>query len=150
MSLKNLHRYISDKLQPAKWPQLIVFMDDVVKTHTNKVQRIGLANRMVLVVSVITLYLLRIIQDLKEISDSTPEMERLLEAVCPPKGSSLKEPIPVHTVDINSDHLSAYILKFSKVKHCAVRFFKKKLVAYVIPSTEAEIQSIFLPNLFNL
>ena len=46
-SLKSLHKYISDKLQPAKWPQLIVFMDDIVKTQTNKVQRIGLSARMV-------------------------------------------------------------------------------------------------------
>lgn len=47
LSLKNLQRFVSDKLQPAKWPQLIVYMDDAVKTTTNKVQRVGLANRMV-------------------------------------------------------------------------------------------------------
>eukprot|EP00026_Physarum_polycephalum_P000199 Phypoly_transcript_00199.p1 GENE.Phypoly_transcript_00199~~Phypoly_transcript_00199.p1 ORF type:complete len:1729 (+),score=274.19 Phypoly_transcript_00199:185-5371(+) len=116
VSLKNLHRFVSDKLQPAKWPQLVVYMDNLVKTHTNKVQRIGLAGRM----------------NLQTISDATPETERMLEGTCPPTGSSLQVPIPTKHVEINCDEITTEILKFEKVTQCAVKLHKNKVIAYVV------------------
>ena len=75
---------------------------------------------------------------MKEISDSTPEMERMIEAVCPPKGTSLKEPIPAHILQINCNDVATAILSFGSVKQCAVKIYKKRVIAYVIADVEYE------------
>jgi predicted metal-binding protein len=86
---------------------------------------------------------------LKDISDSTPEMERMLEATCPPKGSSLKQPLPARVVEINLEEIKASICKFSKAKQCVVKFYKKKIVAYVLTDVETNDSSISPLPLFS-
>ncbi|TPX75427.1 hypothetical protein CcCBS67573_g03290 [Chytriomyces confervae] len=77
VGLKELHRFLADKLHPTKWPQLIVYMNDVPKNQTNKPLRVKLAERM----------------NFGELDDTKSALERSFEAVCPPKGTALTVPI---------------------------------------------------------
>ncbi|KAJ3121583.1 hypothetical protein HK100_012325 [Physocladia obscura] len=80
VGLSQLQKFVGDKLHPTKWPQLVVFMDDLPKNMTNKPLRIKLADRL----------------GLNEITDTTPIFERIYEAQCPVKGSPITEPIICH------------------------------------------------------
>ena len=78
--LKSLQMHCKSALHPSKWPQIIVYMDEIPKNNTNKPLRIGLAKRF----------------NLPEVKDTLASRDRLYEAAAPPKGTSIQIPIPTN------------------------------------------------------
>lgn len=78
LDLTSLHKYLGERLAAPKWPQLIVFMDGVPKSHTNKLLRVKLGERF----------------GLPEMNDAMLPAVRLFEALCPAQGAGLDVPIP--------------------------------------------------------
>jgi acyl-CoA synthetase (AMP-forming)/AMP-acid ligase II/acetyltransferase-like isoleucine patch superfamily enzyme/acyl carrier protein len=64
--LSSIHAYLSTRLHPGKWPVLLVYMDDLPRSATNKLQRIGMAQRL----------------GLTEVDETLPQLCRLYEAKC--------------------------------------------------------------------
>ncbi|ETS85103.1 hypothetical protein PFICI_03128 [Pestalotiopsis fici W106-1] len=85
VDIRVLHVAMRSLLQQAKWPTMIVYMDDVPKRN-NKVLRTNLAKRL----------------SLPEQTGTTSFMEKHWEAVCPPVDTPLAEPISARlcTVDV--------------------------------------------------
>ncbi|KAK5631500.1 hypothetical protein RRF57_007214 [Xylaria bambusicola] len=77
VDLRALHKSLRSSLQQAKWPVIIVYMDDVPKRN-NKVLRVKLAER---------LYI-------PSINDYTPFSQRHYSAQCPPNETEVSVPIP--------------------------------------------------------
>ncbi|KAI1421321.1 acetyl-CoA synthetase-like protein [Xylaria sp. FL1777] len=77
VDLRCLHKSLRSSLQQAKWPVVIVYMDDVPKRN-NKVLRIKLDERL----------------DIPCIDDYTPFSKRHLLAQCPPAETDISVPIP--------------------------------------------------------
>ena len=75
--LKALQEYAARSLHSSKWPQLVVYADNLPKTTTAKAQRTSLDKRL----------------GLPPISDSTPELDRTFEAQMVPPGTPIKTPI---------------------------------------------------------
>lgn len=84
LDLPSLHEYLGERLAAPKWPQCLVFMDELPKSHTNKLLRVKLGSRL----------------QLPELSDEMNATERTYEAKCPPQGTSLDIPIPATRVSI--------------------------------------------------
>lgn len=85
LDLPSLHEYLGARLAAPKWPQCLVFMDDLPKSHTNKLLRVKLGSRL----------------SLPELNDDMTPLERTVQATCPPKGADLTVPIPVCPVAIS-------------------------------------------------
>ncbi|KAI0411261.1 acetyl-CoA synthetase-like protein [Xylaria grammica] len=77
VDLRALHKSLRSSLQQAKWPVVIVYMDDVPKRN-NKVLRVKLAERL----------------HIPSIDDYTPFSQRHYSAQCPPTETDLSVPIP--------------------------------------------------------
>jgi acetyltransferase-like isoleucine patch superfamily enzyme/acyl carrier protein len=88
VDLRTLHLSLKSSLQQAKWPALIVYMDDVPKRN-NKILRTNLAKRL----------------SLPEQKGDTSFLERHWNAVCPPVDTDLKEPIPASTCSVVAGQL---------------------------------------------
>ena len=86
LSLDVLHSHLSNRLENAKWPQCIVFMNGLPKSHTNKVLRINLAKRL----------------GLPELTSAMAAAERLFEAKCPRQGAPLEETIECRQVVVDA------------------------------------------------
>ena len=152
IDLPTLHEYLSQHLTTAKWPQCLVFMNGVPKSHTNKLLRVKLGQRM----------------SIPELSDDLPWIKRTFEAVCPKHGTEVHVPIecsPVlvdaHKVEStlrailvkNRDQrlsvvphsskagsLVAYVCNISKMDVIAAA--KGNVDAYLIPSHICTVESI--------
>ncbi|PSK44210.1 hypothetical protein B9Z65_190 [Elsinoe australis] len=74
--LKTVQEAIKESLSQVKWPQVIVFMNDLPKNN-NKIIRIKLGQRM----------------DMKDLSDKVPLADRHFEAICPPPNTPLSQKI---------------------------------------------------------
>ncbi|KAI3340792.1 acetyl-CoA synthetase-like protein [Ustulina deusta] len=77
VDLRCLHKSLKASLQQAKWPVVIVYMDDVPKRN-NKVLRVKLGERL----------------DIPCMDDYTPFSKRHLSAQCPPTDTELSVSIP--------------------------------------------------------
>ena len=87
VDLQELHEYLGeDRLTAPKWPQCLVFMDGLPKSHTNKLLRVKLGHRL----------------GIPELSDSLSLIERTFEAHCPPQGTSLDVAITCHRVSVDA------------------------------------------------
>ncbi|KAI0425245.1 acetyl-CoA synthetase-like protein [Xylaria sp. FL1042] len=75
--LRCLHKSLRSSLQQAKWPAVIVYMDDVPRKN-NKVLRVKLGDRL----------------ELPCMDDYTPFSKRHFSARCPPAETDLSIPIP--------------------------------------------------------
>ncbi|KAI9326101.1 acetyl-CoA synthetase-like protein [Zopfochytrium polystomum] len=95
VGLQEIQRFVAASLHPSKWPQVVVYMDDIPKNLNNKPLRINLAKRL----------------NLAEQEDSTPPFDRLFEATCPPRTTPLSEPIPCQPVNTSPDELRAALEK---------------------------------------
>jgi non-ribosomal peptide synthetase-like protein len=85
-SLSDLNRFCCGSLHPSKWPVLAVYMDDVPKGKTGKPLRVKLGDRL----------------DVPLVEEKMgPEISRMFEAPCPPKGTPLSAKIPMTPVQIN-------------------------------------------------
>jgi acetyltransferase-like isoleucine patch superfamily enzyme len=123
LDLTSLHEYLGERLAAPKWPQCLVFMDGLPKSHTNKLLRVKLGNRL----------------QLPEFSDSMHTTERTFEATCPPQGTSLDVPIPARQVVVNAAavelQLKSMLLDPREKQHLAVVSHPSRpgaLVCYVV------------------
>ena len=113
--LQSLHRYIEEKHHPSKWPQCIVFMNELVKTNTGKTQRVGLAARM----------------KLPKINDQLPEFQRLFEAECLPAGSSINTPIESFPVSISVSKIDELVCTLPKITKSSTVVKNDKIICCV-------------------
>ncbi|KAI9687686.1 MAG: putative NRPS-like protein biosynthetic cluster [Bogoriella megaspora] len=81
--LRQLQKAVRSSLQQAKWPTLVVFMDNLPKKN-NKILRIKIGTRL----------------GLPEITDETPMTLRHYEATCPPPDTDGTVPIPSRLCEI--------------------------------------------------
>lgn len=87
VDLHFLHEYLGqERLAAAKWPQCIVFMDGLPKSHTNKLLRVKLGQRL----------------NLPELNDGMYPIERTFQAKCPPQGTPLETLIPCEQVTVHA------------------------------------------------
>lgn len=125
IDLQELHRFLRPHLHPSKWPQVIVYMDNVPRNMNNKALRINFANRCGLV----------------ELTDAVSPSGRLYEAKAPPKTASLKDPIPASLVRVNSNRVVETILKHPDVIDAVAMFGlnpndEHALTAFIAISTD--------------
>lgn len=73
VDLATLPVYLRELLAAPKWPQCLVFMGSLPKSHTNKLLRVKLGTRL----------------QLPELSDDMNTAERTFEAICPPQGTAI-------------------------------------------------------------
>src|SRR3989442_3072790 len=84
VDLDGLSERLSKHLIPAKWPVILVYMEDLPTSATGKLLRIGLAAR------------LRI----GGVDEKSSVMSRLLEADCPARGVERSPPIAARRVEV--------------------------------------------------
>ncbi|CAM9550684.1 unnamed protein product [Phaeothamnion confervicola] len=121
-SLASLQKMASLHLHPAKWPQSVVYMNDLPKGQTNKPQRIRLAERC----------------GLAAVTDATPASARHFEAVAPPKGAGLGAPIAARQCPLDNAAVSAALARAAGVAEAVVlngvvHGHPDHLCAYVAP-----------------
>ena len=129
VDLLGIQKYVASVLHPSKWPQVLVYMDELPKGQANKVQRIRLAQRL----------------GLTAVADTGPQVLRMFEAICPPHGSSLLVPVEKDPVHVDLQEIMSVI---KKVQHalgiiqCVVVSGKDKssgaCVVYITPRTVDE------------
>jgi len=95
LDLPSLHMYLGDRLATPKWPQCLVFMDGLPKSHTNKLLRVKLGTRL----------------GIPKMSDKMSTLERTFEAECPPQGTPLDVPIPVKNVCVSANEVEESLRK---------------------------------------
>ena len=91
LDLASLHEHLGDRLAAPKWPQTIVFMDGLPKSHTNKLLRVRLGNRL----------------GLPKMNDDMLLIERTFEAKCPPQGTGLDVAISASPVCVWAEDVEA-------------------------------------------
>jgi acyl-CoA synthetase (AMP-forming)/AMP-acid ligase II/carbonic anhydrase/acetyltransferase-like protein (isoleucine patch superfamily) len=89
IDLVTLHAFLQSRLATPKWPQVLVFMDALPKSHTNKLLRVKLGERL----------------GLPETNDGMFLVERTHEAKCPPQGTPVGTPISCAPVKIDAAHV---------------------------------------------
>lgn len=89
IDLPDLHNFLQDRLAPAKWPQCLVYMDGLPKSHTNKLLRVKLGQRL----------------NLPELNDNMFPVERTFEATCPPQGTLVGVSIPSEAVTVDLEYI---------------------------------------------
>jgi acyl-CoA synthetase (AMP-forming)/AMP-acid ligase II/carbonic anhydrase/acetyltransferase-like protein (isoleucine patch superfamily) len=87
--LQTLHDHLGETLVAAKWPQCLVFMDALPKSHTNKLLRVKLGQRL----------------GLPELHDGMYPIERTFQAKCPVQGLAIQSAIPSERVPVCSDEV---------------------------------------------
>ncbi|KAI9207543.1 uncharacterized protein BJ171DRAFT_596561 [Polychytrium aggregatum] len=121
VDLPQLQNFVSKTLHPSKWPQLIVYMNELPKNQNNKPLRINLANRF----------------GIAEINDKMGPKQRLYDApVCPPRTAGIKTPIEAHPVVCSSDRAVETLLKVDGVIEVAcIANSRDDLVMFVCQDT---------------
>mmetsp|Transcript_26901 Transcript_26901/g.73953 ORF Transcript_26901/g.73953 Transcript_26901/m.73953 type:complete len:1741 (+) Transcript_26901:300-5522(+) len=99
LDLPMLHTFLQEKLAPAKWPQCLVYMDALPKSHTNKLLRVKLGQRL----------------NLPELNDSMAPVERTFEATCPPQGTLVGVSIPSENVTVDLEYIQEILRRELKV-----------------------------------
>jgi len=89
LDLPTLHNFLQDKLAPAKWPQCLVYMNALPKSHTNKLLRVKLGQRL----------------NLPELKDGMFPVQRTFEASCPPQGTLVGVSIPSALITIDLEYI---------------------------------------------
>jgi acyl-CoA synthetase (AMP-forming)/AMP-acid ligase II/acetyltransferase-like isoleucine patch superfamily enzyme len=97
VDLPALHAFLSSSrlLAAPKWPQCLVYMSALPKSHTNKLLRVGLGPRL----------------SLPEINDSMYWIERTFTAECPPTGTPVSVAIPCQRVKVQASECQAVLRK---------------------------------------
>ena len=85
--------HLGDRLQRSKWPQLLLFLDNIPKSAVGKVLRIGIADR---------------IGDCTVLDESS-QISRTYEGQCPPQGAPLNSPIAIQPVSPSLALLEEYL-----------------------------------------
>eukprot|EP00526_Cylindrotheca_closterium_P001393 CAMPEP_0113624862 /NCGR_PEP_ID=MMETSP0017_2-20120614/12831_1 /TAXON_ID=2856 /ORGANISM="Cylindrotheca closterium" /LENGTH=1800 /DNA_ID=CAMNT_0000534935 /DNA_START=213 /DNA_END=5615 /DNA_ORIENTATION=+ /assembly_acc=CAM_ASM_000147 len=89
LDLPALHEFLESRLTTAKWPQVLVFMDALPKSHTNKLLRVKLGQRL----------------NLPQMNDGMFPVERTFDATCPPQGTPVGVSIPCKPVAIEPEQV---------------------------------------------
>ncbi|GKY96221.1 hypothetical protein MPSEU_000582000 [Mayamaea pseudoterrestris] len=85
IDLTTLHAFLGEgRLTAPKWPQCVVYMSTLPKSHTNKVLRVKLAQRL----------------RLPELNDTMYPIERTFQAECPPQGTPVSVAIPCQRISV--------------------------------------------------
>lgn len=97
VDLPALHAFLSNGrlLAAHKWPQCLVYMSALPKSHTNKLLRVGLGPRL----------------SLPEIDDSLYWIERTFTAECPPIGTPVSVAIPCQRVKVLASEVQRILRK---------------------------------------
>lgn len=95
IDLETLHDFLQSRLAPAKWPQVLVFMGALPKSHTNKLLRVKLGERL----------------GLPEMNDGMQPIERTFEAQCPPQGTPVAAPISCRQVVVDIPYVERTLLR---------------------------------------
>ncbi|KAH6654656.1 hypothetical protein BKA67DRAFT_518235 [Truncatella angustata] len=120
VDIRLLHVALRSLLQQAKWPTMVVYMDDVPKRN-NKVLRTNLAKRL----------------SLPEQTGSTSFVEKHWEAVCPPVDAPLSESIPA----------TKCLLDPAQLQEVASKIMPTLLEAYVdISSHDGRLEMFLAPR----
>jgi hypothetical protein len=110
LDLPSLLEYLGQGLLAApKWPQCLVYMDDVPKSDTNKLLRVKLGQRL----------------SLPELNDSMHWIERTFTAKCPTKGTPISVAIPCERVSIEPTQVQAVL--------CTVLITEPSQQLWVVP-----------------
>ncbi|TPX69966.1 hypothetical protein SpCBS45565_g02004 [Spizellomyces sp. 'palustris'] len=130
VDMTELHRFLAESLHPSKWPQVLVYMDDLPKNMNNKPLRINLAKRL----------------GIPELQDGTSQFGRMYEAVAPPRTASLSDPIPAQRIKPNGSKLVHYLLRHDGIADAvALTGFSKSdpeaLVAFVATWSSHNLRS---------
>lgn len=102
--LRQLQEALHPVLHQPKWPALIVYMDRVPKSN-NKIQRIKLAQRL----------------SLEALTPTTPLADRHFEAVCPPNGTPLSEPISKKACIVNGHIIRSALSERAKASEVHIQ-----------------------------
>jgi len=89
LDLPTLHTFLQEKLAPAKWPQCMVYINALPKSHTNKLLRVKLGQRL----------------NLPELTDRMFPVERTFEATCPPQGTLVGVSIPSEAITVDLEYI---------------------------------------------
>eukprot|EP00980_Cylindrotheca_fusiformis_P019893 scaffold7000_cov132-Cylindrotheca_fusiformis.AAC.6 len=100
VDLPLLHIFLQSRLATSKWPQVLVFMDALPKSHTNKLLRVRLGKRL----------------GLPEINDGMLPLQRTFRAICPPQGTPVATPISCEPISVNVEHVQTVLHKELSVK----------------------------------
>ncbi|KAG8630866.1 hypothetical protein KVT40_000006 [Elsinoe batatas] len=92
--IKTVQDAVKESLSQVKWPQVLVFMDDLPKNN-NKILRIKLAQRM----------------NMPDLSDDVLLADRHFHAVCPPPNTPLSEKIAQSPCTSDLDTLARELFK---------------------------------------
>jgi len=101
LDLQSLHDFLGDKLVASKWPQLICFMNALPKSHTNKLLRVKLGQRL----------------GLPEINDAMYPIERTFQAKCPPQGTPMQVAIVCERVSVKPMHVQTTLARHLVQQH---------------------------------
>ncbi len=94
VDLPTLHSFLGEgRLAAPKWPQCLVYMNAVPKSHTNKLLRVKLGKRL----------------SLPELNDSMYAIERTFEAQCPPQGTPVSVAIPCQRVKVRATEVQTIL-----------------------------------------
>jgi hypothetical protein len=93
LDLPAVWTYIENKLHRSKWPQVIIFMDNLPKNAANKILRIKIAER----------------TGMKDIAEDDPPQKRLYEGKCPPVGTPLTTPILITPIEVCAKQIKKVI-----------------------------------------
>ncbi|KAI0338447.1 acetyl-CoA synthetase-like protein [Trametopsis cervina] len=118
ISLNELQDLLKDHLHPAKWPFVVVYMDDLPKNNAGKPLRIKLASRL----------------DLGMTTDALAPLDRHYEAIAPDKNVPLSQPIPCSRVAFDIEATCSAIADIVGVEDVAARRHDGYLEAFVYVS----------------
>ncbi|KAH8833365.1 AMP-dependent synthetase and ligase [Flagelloscypha sp. PMI_526] len=106
IGLLQLQDLLRDHLHPSKWPFAVVYMNDLPKNAAGKPLRIKLAPRL----------------GLGPLADSTPLLERHIEAEVPAATAALTEPIAAQRVEVDPHRTQAAFASIPNVCDVGMRF----------------------------
>lgn len=96
-----LYTFLQDKLAPAKWPQSMVYMNALPKSHTNKLLRVKLGQCL----------------NLPELNDSMFPVQRTFEATCPPQGTLVGVLIPSEAIKVDLEYIQDILRRELQAEH---------------------------------
>jgi len=123
IGLIELQKFLSNSLHPSKWPQLIVYMNDLPKNRMNKPMRIGLTERL----------------QLKQLKDSDSINSRLYEATAPPMTAPNNSLISCQNVSFDTEQIYMVFNSHPLI----VDFELVMSIAYVVTSELLDKEAIW-------
>jgi len=116
VDLPTLHEYLGDgRLAAPKWPQCLVYMNALPKSHTNKLLRVKLGRRL----------------GLPEIRDKMVPMERTYQATCPEQGTPVSVAISCERLTVQATQVQEALRRALQCDTVWVTDSTKKLGALV-------------------